>query len=505
MWLAGAFSSIQTVNLSQPVSYFNFDISNPVQDDDAITATIISEELNDIRNLTPVPTGMIAFTGKGCWLLNGGGGISTMNPITPSNITAQPQAFNGANDLRPLKVQNDVLYCTNKGNYVRDLVYNIYIQFFSGQDITTFSNHLFFGYELLDWCYAEEPFKTIWAIRNDGEMLSLAYVKDQELIGWAHHDTNGQFTSCCSVYEEINSGTVVDAVYIIVQRLINGNLVSYVERMADRYFPYGYEDSWSVDCALQTIPQVSPTGTLTISGDASAIGNSVTLTDTADAPFTSGMASGSWVVRAGGGIYKVTGYTSTSVVTAEVIQIPSLLNPYTNVPFPVTGGYTIWEPVSTVGGLSSLVGMTVTGTADGAVVPLTSVSAGGTITLTAPASKVTLGLPMLPQLQTLPLDLGEPTIQGKRKKIVAVGVRAADTLGLSVGTSFSNAVPMKDFLLGNIGTQSNALVTGLVDGDGRTIIDQEWQEAGNYCIEQTLPYPATILGVMPETTVGDTK
>ena len=165
-------------------------------------------------------------------------------------------------------------------------------------------------------------------------MLSLGFVKDQELIGWAHHDTNGQFTSCCSVYETVNQVCVVDAVYIIARRLINGNLVSYVERMADRYFPYGYEDSWSVDCALQTVPQVSLTGTLTISGDASAIGNSVTLTDSADAPFTSGMASSSWVVRAGGGIYKVTGYTSTSVVTAEVIQIPRYLIRIRIVPFP---------------------------------------------------------------------------------------------------------------------------------------------------------------------------
>ena len=41
------------------------------------------------------------------------------------------------------------------------------------------------------------------------------------------------------------------------------------------------------------------------------------------------------------------------------------------------------------------------------------------------------------------------------------GGKGSRHLGLSVGTSFSNAVPMKDFLLGNIGTQSNALVTRL--------------------------------------------
>jgi len=151
--------------------------------------------------------------------------------------------------------------------------------------------------------------------------------------------------------------------------------------------------------------------------------------------------------------------------------------------------------------------MAVTGTADGLVVPSSVVSAGGTITLSSSATKVTLGLPYTPDLQTLPLDLGEPTVQGKRKKIVGLTLRVADTLGLSVGKTFSTLVNMKDFTIGNIPTTSTgvALVSDLVNGDGRTILDQEWDTAGNYCVRQTQPYPATVIGVMPEVTVGDAK
>lgn len=504
--LAGQSQAVQTFYLSQPGSFFNYNISFPAQADDAITGTIISTELNDIRWLESVPTGLIAGTGKGAWLINGGGGISTQNPITPADVTAQPQAFNGANDLRPIKINFDVLYATNKGNYVRDLSYNLYAQIFTGADISVLSNHLFFGFYMLDWAWSEEPFKTLWAVRNDGILLSLGYVKEQELIGWAHHDTNGQFTSVCSVIENVN-GNIVDAVYVIVQRLIGGVQVQYVERMADRYFPYGYEDAWSVDCALQTTPNTSPTTTLTIAGDASEVGNSVTLTDTTGAPFTSGMASGNWIVRGGGGIYKITAFTSTSVVTASVVRVPSVLNPYTNRPYPVTGGYTIWQPVTTISGLTQLIGQQVTGVADGIVVPLTTVSASGTITLSTSATKVTLGLAYTPDLQTLPLDLGEPTTQGKRKKITALTLRCADTLGLSAGKAFTTLQALKDFTIGNIPSTSTgvALITDLVNGDGRIIIDQEWDTAGNYCVRQTQPYPATVLAVMPEVVVGDSK
>lgn len=502
LWLAAQAKAIQTINMSQPGSFFNFNISNPVQDDDAITATIVSEELNDIRWLIPVPTGMIAGTGRGAWLINGGGGISTMNPITPTNVTAQPQAFNGSNDLKPLKINFDVLYGTNKGSYFRDLTYNLYAQIFTGADISVLANHLFFGFNFLDWCWAEEPFKTVWVVRNDGLMLSLGFVKEQDLIGWAHHDTNGQFLSCCSVIETVN-GNTVDAVYVIVKRAINGSIVQYVERFADRYFYYGYEDSWCVDCALQTAPDFNYNGSgtvLTITGS-NVVGGSVTGT----------IVNGSrgWnlgdFVRVSGGVIKINADSNGASFTGNIVRPIQGANPYTGLIWP-TDNFQYWTTVSTVSGLTHLEGQTVVGVADGVAIGPLTVSGGGSVTLPSPASKVTLGLAFLPQLQTLPLDLGEPTVQGKRKKITALTLRVADTLGLQVGKTFAGVVTMKDFQLGAVPTTSTgpAVVADLVNGDGRTIIDQEWDEAGSYCIQQNLPYPATILGAMPEVTVGDT-
>jgi hypothetical protein len=503
--LASQAKAVQSINMSQPGSFFNFNVSFPIEADDGISTQIISAELNDVRSLTQVPAGLLAMTGRAGWLINGGAGISTQDPITPANITAQPQGYNGANDLNPLKINFDILYGTKKGSYIRDLSYNLWAQIFVGSDISTLANHLFFNFFLTQWCWAEEPFKNVWAIRNDGTLLSLAYVKEQELQGWAHHDTNGQFQSVCSVLETVN-GSSVDAVYFVVQRQIGANLVKYIERFADRFFPYGHEDAWSVDCALQTAPAFQFPGGLTGSGDASTIGNAVVLSDTTNSPFTSGMASGNWIVRWAGGIYKITAFTSSSQVNTTVVDPANTLDPYTNQPESDGKGYTIWQPVTSIGGLTQLVGQTVTGVADGVVVPSTVVSAPGNVTLSQAATKVTLGLPFTPQLQTLPLDLGEPTVQAKRKKVPALTMRVTDTLGLQAGTTFANVVTMKDFQLGAIPTQSNgpALVTDLFIGDGRQILDQVWQEPGQLCVQQNLPYPATILGIMPEVVVGDT-
>ncbi|HWU40054.1 MAG TPA: hypothetical protein VN203_20585, partial [Candidatus Acidoferrum sp.] len=142
--------------------------------------------------------------------------------------------------------------------------------------------------------------------------------------------------------------------------------------------------------------------------------------------------------------------------------------------------------------------------ADGAVITPFVMPASGSFTLPAPHSLVTIGVGFTAQLQTLAIDLGEPTVQGKRKKITAVTVRCANTLGLQIGGDATALVLMKDLQFGNVGSATNTAVTGLVTADARTIIDPRWSVPGQYFIQQSQPYPASVLGVIPEITVGDT-
>ena len=64
-----------------------------------------------------------------------------------------------------------------------------------------------------------------------------------------------------------------------------------------------------------------------------------------------------------------------------------------------------------------LAGATVTGIADGNVIPPTVVPANGIVTLPEAATSATVGLGYQAQLQSLYLDVGQPTVQGQRKKI----------------------------------------------------------------------------------------
>lgn len=239
--------------MSRPGWYLNMDSSIPSTDSDAIFGTPWAQQINGIQHMQPMTTGLIILTGNGAWLLNGGSSAA----ITPSNQTATSQAYNGCHStVRPIVVNLNILYVQSKGSIVRDLSYNFFNNIFTGTDITVLANHLFNFHQVIQWAYAEEPYKLVWAIRDDGTMLSLTYLKEQDVYAWARHDTNGFYVGVCTVTEP-----PVDAVYVIVKRYVSGQWAYYSERMDNRNWQ-NVEDAFCVDAGLK-YPFTYPNATLT--------------------------------------------------------------------------------------------------------------------------------------------------------------------------------------------------------------------------------------------------
>jgi hypothetical protein len=414
--LAAPSGAPSTFYASQPGAFFNFNVSQIVQADNSITGTLVSGQLNTIKAMVPQTSGLLMFTDRTSWLINGG---SPGSAISPQALVANPQSFNGIADVQPIIANFDVLYVQAKGSIIRDSVYNIYANVYTGTDISAIASHLFFGYTITGMAWAEEPFKVLWVTRSDGTLLTLTFLKEQEFIGWAHSITQGTFQSVNTVIESTATSGNVDAVYTVVQRTINGNVVKYIERFAERTFPNGVVDAWCVDAGIQYVG----------------------------------------------------------------------------------------APATNFTGAVHLAGATVTGLADGVVISPFVMPTNGQFTLGTSASKVTVGLGYTCDLQTLALDIGEPTIQGKVKKISAVDVRVADAIGLSIGSDFTHLVVMKDLVIGNVSSmltgQSNQVVTELVTGDARTFLNPTFTVPGQYCIRQSQPLPATILGVIPQFELGE--
>lgn len=257
---ANSLNNPDTYWMSQPGSYTNFDSRIPTIASDAITGTPWAVEVNGIQFMVPMPGGLVILTGLSAWQLTGAGGSSlNPQPITPSTQQAQPQAYNGCSaTVPPIRVDQEILYVQAKGSIYRDLSYNYFINIYTGADITENSSHLFTGFQILEHAWCEEPYKVLWSVRNDGTMLSLTYLKSEQVQGWARHDTLGAFKTVCSVTEP-----PVDALYVGVQRPIGSQSAYTIERMDNRIWG-AIEDSWCVDCGA-SLPQPAPDASLTSS------------------------------------------------------------------------------------------------------------------------------------------------------------------------------------------------------------------------------------------------
>jgi len=411
--LAAPTQSPQTFFMSQPGNFFNFNTSTISQPTDAITATLVSGELNTIKSMVSQTSGLLMLTDRNSWIVTGGQGKGSA--VSPASIVANAQSFNGASDVPPVVSNFDVLYVQSKGSSVRDSAYNVYADVFTGTDISVMASHLFYDRHIKEWAIAEEPFRMIWAVRDDGVMLTLTFMKEQEFIGWTHQVTSGNYESVCSVVETNTAIGMADCIYVVVNR----GGARWIERVMERIFPNGAFDAWCVDAGVQ--------------------------------------------------------YSG--------------------------------PPVTHFSGATHLVGKTVTGLADGKVIPPFVMGLGGAFDLPSAASKVTVGLPFTCKLQTLPLDLGDPTIQGKVKKISSVDLLTSETLGVKSGSAWAYLKPMKDFQVGQVSTMRTGLgsqvITDLVTGQGRIWLDPTTNVPGQVVVQQDLPLPATILGVVLDVTVGD--
>jgi len=235
--VAGKTDFPDVVYASQVAEPYNFTGSSPIVDSDAMSWRQVGRRLNRVRHFVEAAQRLFQFSDVGESIVQG----DTDGILRPGEVNPRQFSENGA-AVRPapLVVNDTALYVQARGSMVRDLA-PIQVGGFAGSDLTLQAAHLVDGYELVDWCYQQTPHSVVWAVRDDGQLLSLTYVRELGILGWAHHDTLGEIESVCCVPE----GTL-DAVYAVVKRTIDGNTVRYVERFYDRLDA----DPILMDCAV---------------------------------------------------------------------------------------------------------------------------------------------------------------------------------------------------------------------------------------------------------------
>lgn len=227
LYLANTVKYPQTIWGSEIRGYLSYRIG--IADDEAFAFELDGANNSPIMHLSPLRK-MAVLTESDEMSLTGG----QEKPITPTNIDKNDESSSGANDVKPIKVGNELIYVSPDGLKVRSLGYRYDIDGFSSPDRTVFAEHITkSGIRELAF---EKQDATLYAPRNDGVMAVCAYDIEQEVVGWGRWITDGKFESIAVIPTATGEDT-----YVIVSRVINGVLKRYIE-VLDR--------NVLVDCAV---------------------------------------------------------------------------------------------------------------------------------------------------------------------------------------------------------------------------------------------------------------
>lgn len=495
---ANTNTNSEEVRLSRIGAYKNFIPSNPLQDDDPIKFTMAGNRVNAIRHIVDVGGLPVLFTETSEIALEGDGGV-----LTPFGVNPKVYSRNGASSLAPLIVDNTALYVQARGSIVRDLLFDYTVDGYKGNDLTIFASHLFDGFTIVDWAYAQTPHSIIWAVRSDGVLLSLSYVRDQGIRAWARHDFDGGLVENVCCVPEGNE----DAVYLVVKRTIDGRSVRYVERMNTRQI-VDRKDLILMDSALSYDGRNTGSTTMTISGGTTwAYDETMTLTASASYFSSDDVDDVIQITGADGTVlqFEITAYTSATVVSGR---------PDRTVPVAMRStAFTAWaHAVDTVSGLWHLEGEAVSVLGDSAVVGSpynpsvsTYTVTNGAITLDACYGVIHVGLPFVADLGTLDIDTPEGQSLSREPKLInEVTLHLEKSAGIFVGTEEPSGDDLVEGLFELKLRESEGYdeVTGLATGRVPIIVNSTWNKNGRVFIRQVDPLPMSVLAITPSGYMG---
>lgn len=236
----GNASEPQNVWMSVTGDYYNFERHLVLQDDDAVTASLVSRKVSPVRAFVPLSS-LVVLTAGAEWTISAGG---TKSAITPSSLEANVQGYRGASMVSPVVIGNMVLFVQKQGKIIRDLGYAFESDSYSGNDLTVLATHLFKDRTVAAMDYQQDPDSIVWVALDDGSLLALTYLREQDVVAWSRIETDGEVESVCCL-----SSAERDEVWLAVRRKSGSGYKRFIEQMAERRAE-SPEECFFVDCGV---------------------------------------------------------------------------------------------------------------------------------------------------------------------------------------------------------------------------------------------------------------
>jgi len=497
---------VETVWASRSGKFKNFTKSSVLADDESIEFTMAGRQVNEIRHLVDLGR-LIAFTSSGEWTIEG----DASSIVTPTAINPRKHSYNGSNNMQPIVINGSAIYVQARGSIVRDLGFDFQVDGYRGNDLTLFSAHLFDDYSLVDWAYQQVPHSVLWVVRSDGALLSLTYIREQQMTGWARHDFDGGFVESVAVVPEGNE----DVLYVVVRREIDGRTTRYIERMHSRNI-VDLTDNIFMDSALSYDGRNTGDTTVRVSGGTDWTYNEKIMLSSSSDLFSSADIGNQihvrYSIKQGKYIFDYQGDKIIRFTIVEYIdENQVMVKPHRTVDVELRDIdiSSFGKAVDELEGLQHLEGKEVSIFADKFAVASPYNNSfqkykveNGKLTLDKPYVVIHVGLPYISDIETLDMDSAQSeSMIDKVKNPTHVAMHVEESRGVFAGykppdDDCEDALEsLQEFTVRENENYDDPvdIVTGVIEAN----IQSEYNKHGRVFIRQVDPVPLSILAVAP--------
>ncbi len=208
-------------------------------DDDAVAYVLGAKQTNVIQWLSSGNALEIGTAGEE-WITTGQDGFSS---ITPSSVFARRQSSVGSAAIQAILTKDTTVFVQRAGTRLHEMTYTQDRNQYLSSELTVYADHITEG-GVVQMAYQQQNQSVIWAVTGDGILIGLTYERDQGVIGWHRHVTDGFFESVSTI-----PGDGPDEVWCVVRRTIDGETKRYIERMNPVQWE-DKEDCFYVDSGL---------------------------------------------------------------------------------------------------------------------------------------------------------------------------------------------------------------------------------------------------------------
>lgn len=240
LWWGGNIAYSQVAFGSKIADPENYAQSTEVLDDDPIIYLLESSQVNAT---TWLATSNVLSIGTWGGVFNASG-ATTSESITPSSIQIKRKTGRKAALIMPVVIDDAVLYVQRSGLKIREFAYKWEQDDYRAFDLTKLAEHITRG-GITGMAYQSEPDSIVWCPRADGIAAAMTYEKDDEVLGWHRHISDGEFESFAVI-----PATNHDQLSMVVKRTIDEVEKRYVEYMKPADWGDDQEDCFFVDCGL---------------------------------------------------------------------------------------------------------------------------------------------------------------------------------------------------------------------------------------------------------------